>query len=127
MSKVNISHVSNMHSQWLRSLNFYKTEIAIMRGLLTEVAGKNSDSNMLREVEHFENQFRLQGNNIDSISRDIHVNIDAIAKEAANSSAGYVEGSLVETHNKLGEHTAAQENTMKELMHSFRKFAAQWM
>lgn len=41
MSKVNISHVNNMHNQWLRTLNFYKTETAIMRGLLTEVAGKN--------------------------------------------------------------------------------------
>lgn len=127
MSKVNISHVNNMHNQWLRTLNFYKTETAIMRGLLTEVAGKNSNADMLREVEHYENQFRIQGNNIDTISRDIHVNIDAIAKEAAHSSAGYIEGALVEAHNKLGELAATQENTMRDLMHGFRKFAAQWM
>lgn len=127
MKKINISHVNNMHNQWLRILNFYKTEIQILRGILTEIAGKNTGADMLKEVEHYENQFRVQTNNIDTIVRGIHVNVDAIAKEAAGSSAGYIDAQLLTAHSQLGDETAELEKLMVTLMQEFRKFAATWM
>ncbi len=127
MNKINISHVNNMHSQWLRTLNFYKTEMVILRGILTELAGKNSDAEMLKEVERFENQFKVQTDNIDAIAHSIHVNIDAISKEVKNSSAGYIDGTLVSNHTLLGNKTNEEEETMREIIRSFRKFAEKWM
>ncbi len=126
-NKINISHVSNMHNQWLRTLNFYKTETAILKGILTEIAGKNTGAEMLKEVEHFENQFTIQADNIDTLSHAIHVNIDAISTEARNSSAGYINGDLQTQHTALGNKTGEEEKTMVELIHSFRKFAEKWM
>ena len=116
-----------MHSQWLRTLNFYKTEMVILRGILTELAGKNTDAEMLKEVERFENQFKVQTDNIDAIAHSIHVNIDAIGKEAKNSSAGYIDGTLVSDHTLLGNKTNEEEETMRDIIRSFRKFAEKWM
>lgn len=127
MNKINISHVSNMHNQWLRTLNFYKTEMTILKGILTEIAGKNSDAEVLKQVEHFENQFRIQANNIDMIAHGIHVNIDAISKAAAQSSAGYIDGTLVADHTALGDKTEEEEKIMLDIIRSFRKFAEKWM
>lgn len=127
MNKVNISHVNNMHNQWLRTLNFYKTEIAIQKGILTEIAGKNTNTEMLKDVEHFENQFNIQNNNIDAIAHDIHVNIDTISKQANSSRAGYIDGQLHADHTRLGNATDDEAKAMTEIIHSFRIFAAKWM
>jgi hypothetical protein len=127
MSKVNLSHVSNMHNQWLRNLNFYKSELAILKGILTEIAGKYTGGEVSKEVEHFENQFKIQTDNIDTISHDIHVNIGRIGKEAQQSSAGYIDGDLLTEHTALGQRAEAEEKIAIELIHSFRKFAERWM
>ncbi len=127
MKRINISHVSNMHNQWLRTLNFYKSEMSILKGILTEVGGKNSNAEMLKDVEHFENQFKIQAINIDTIAHGIHVNIDAISKEAANSSAGYIDSNLATEHDQLCAQAEDEEKIMIELIRSFRKFAEKWM
>ncbi len=127
MNKVNISHVNNMHNQWLRSLNFYKTEMTILKGMLTEIAGKNTAPEIMKEVEHFENGFRVQTNNIDTLTHEIHVNIDAISKAAQASSAGYIDGQLQADHTALGNKATVLENTVIELVRAFRKFAEKWM
>lgn len=127
MNKVNVSHVDNMHNQWLRNLNFYKTEVSILKGILTEIAGKYTGGEVLKDVERFENQFKVQMNNIDTICHDIHTNIKRIGSEAQHSSAGYIDGALLEEHNVLGSKVADEEKTAIELVHSFREFAAHWM
>ena len=119
MTKINISHVNNMHNYWLRSLNFYKTEFTILRGILTEIAGKNSNSDAMKEVEHFENQFKVQNQNIDKLTRDIHVNINAIGIAAQHAGAGYIDGGLVTEHNSLVEQAAQLEKICGGLFPSF--------
>ncbi len=127
MNKVSIKHVDNTHGQWLRNLNFYKTELSILRGMLTEIAGKYTSSEVAKEVEHYENQFKIQGNNIDVIAHKIHVNIDKIARQAQASAAGYIDGELLTEHAALSGMVEDEERIASELVRSFRKFAEKWM
>lgn len=127
MKRVNVSHVSNEHSYWLRSLAFYKAELETLKGILTEVAGKNTAADVMRQVEHFENQFAIQRNNIDQLAHDIHVNVDAIAQQVQDNNAGYIDGALLGTHNDLGYRFEMETRILMELIQFFRKFAAQWM
>ena len=127
MKKVNITHVGNEHSYWLRSLNFYKTEISILKGILTEIANKNTAAEVMKEVEHFENQFKLQTDNIDRLSHSIHANIDKISVQAQNSSAGYIDAALLAGHDALNNKYDAEVRVITDTISSFRKFAAQWM
>ncbi len=127
MNKVSIKHLDNQHNQWLRSLNFYKTEIAILKGILTEIAGKNTGTDAMKDVEHFENQFKVQNEQIDTLAHDIHVNVDAIGTQAQLPNASYVDGPLLTKHHKLGEQFDITEQVIRELIQSFRRFAEKWM
>ena len=125
--KISITHLGNSHSDWLRSLDFYKHELGILKQRLTEVAGKNSGHEVMAKVEHFENQFMVQQENIDQLSHDIRVNLDAISKAAEESAAGYIEGDLVTKHNSFGQKFKDEEKVINDLRHEFNEFASVWM
>ena len=127
MKKANVTHVNNEHSYWLRSLNFYKTEISILRGILTEIASKNTGAEAMKEVEHFENQFNIQTDNINQLSHSIHANLSNISKQAQQSNAGYIDAALVTEHAALNEKYENEVRVVTEVITSFRKFAGEWM
>jgi hypothetical protein len=127
LEKISIAHVSNSHSDWLRALSFYKDEIGILRNRLTDIAGKNSSREVMRNVEHFENQFKLQKDNIQVLSHDIKQNIKSIKKELLDSSAGYIDGELADQHFAFNDKFSGEEKVINELRREFNEFAAQWM
>ncbi len=127
MKKVSISHISNEHNYWLRSLDFYKSEIGILKNILTEIAQKNTGSEAMKEVEHFQNQFKVQLENIDQLSHNIHTNLDNISKQAQQPNAGYIDGALLVGHTALGEKFTNEEHVIADTIRTFRRFAEQWM
>ena len=127
MEKVSIKHLSNLHNDWLRSLDFYALELGIMKGRLTEIAGKNSDKEMLATVEHFENEFMVKNENIDTLSHNIRENLKKISTEAEHSSAGFIDAPLLTTHSELGTAVGNEEKSINEMRHNFNSFAAKWM
>lgn len=124
MEKVSISHMSNAHTDWLRGLDFYKEELGILKNRLTEIAGKNTNREVMKEVEHFENQFDIQAENIHKLNHDIKNNVKLASREAHNSGAGYIDGYLLEQHVYLGERYVSEEKTIGELRQSFNRFAS---
>lgn len=127
MKKVNITHVSNAHNDWLRALNFYKQEIGILKGRLTEIAAKNNAKEVNNKIEHFENQFLVQNNNIDTLKHNITENVTTIAKQLEHTGAPYVDGVLLAQHNNLREKYQAEEKSINALRHEFTDFAVEWM
>lgn len=95
--------------------------------MLTELAGKNTSEECSVGVERFENQFKIQTNNIDRLSHDIHINLAAISAELQSSKAGYIDSVLVKDHDALGLQFESEEKFILEITHDFRKFAEQWM
>ena len=116
-----------MHTDWLRGLDFYKQEIKILKNRLTEIAGKNTHPDVMKEVEHYENQFEIQAENIHRLSHDIKSNVKIAGVEVRNSGAGYIDGMLLDKHVDLGEKYVSEEKTINELRHSFNEFASVWM
>lgn len=127
MDKISITHLSNAHSDWLRGLDFYKEEIKILRNRLTQVAGKNTNPEVMKQVEHYENQFEIQNENIHRLRHDIKSNLKIVSVESMASSAGYIDGALLTQHNTLGQKFEREEKTVKELRQDFNQFAAEWM
>ena len=127
MKKVSITHVSNEHNSWLRGLDFYNNELSILKENLTEIASKNTGSEVMKEVEHFENQFTVQQDNISALRHNIMSNLHHISKEAQQDTAGYIDGALQTEHVSLGEQYNTEERLVNDLRHSFRKFAEEWM
>ena len=114
------------NSEWMQKLFFYKDEIAIMKERIAEVAKKNSDKDTLAQVEHFQNQLIIQGNNIDMIKHDLGQNEKNLVKNvAANEVAA--------DHRKVADHTSEREQVLSfekhfnELRQELNKFLSKWM
>jgi hypothetical protein len=56
--KASISTLHHQDIDWLRELDFYKGEIAILNKRLEEVITGNTDVSVTSQVEHFQNKFR---------------------------------------------------------------------
>jgi len=127
MDKIHISNVDHIQNDWLRVLDFYKSEISILRKRLTEIAGKNTGHEVNKGVEHFENQFKLQDENIDFLKHDINSNVSDISRQVRESTAGYIDASLIKLYRRLQEKYVAEEKLINELRHDFYQFAMKWM
>lgn len=126
MSMTSIPHANVEHSDWVRNLDFYKQELDILKGRLTEVAGKNTGDEASKGAEHFENQFKIQITNIDTLRHDINTHLSEIAGQAA-ASAGHIEKAELDSHNALRNRYIAEEKTINDLRHEFYRYAAKWM
>jgi len=62
VKEINIKHISNLHTDALISLDFYKQEILILTKRLEEIAADNTDHEKAEKVEYFQNQFLIRHN-----------------------------------------------------------------
>jgi len=60
------------HAEWLNKLSFYKDELSIMKNRLAEIAQKNTSGDVLAQVEHFQNQFIVQAEQLDIVKHNIN-------------------------------------------------------
>lgn len=60
------------HREWLSRLAFYGDEINYMITRLEEVAVKNTATDVLAQVEHFQNQLIVQRNELDILKHAIN-------------------------------------------------------
>lgn len=80
--KDTIAHSHLICEDWLRELAFFKQEIAYLRKRLEEVASKNTNKEVLIEVEHYENKFRIMSVHVDELHHDVNLRNEALKKEA---------------------------------------------
>ncbi|HET9056906.1 MAG TPA: hypothetical protein VFN30_08680 [Chitinophagaceae bacterium] len=125
MTSASISHLTNEHIDWLRALDFYDKEIGFMQTRLAEIASKNDGEEVMKGVEHFQNQFIIQKNNIDELQHDIKINLQQLSHEATNA-IGYEIFSLYE-HESMREDFMGFEKIMLDLRHEFNHFLSKWM
>lgn len=114
------------NTEWLKKLDFYKDEITILKGRLEELAQKNNAQEVLAEVEHFQNQFIIQRNNIDEIAHKVRENEQSLLEEIKSNPVAV-------DHRKMEYHAAEQdlvnsfEKVFNEVREDFNKFSAKWM
>ena len=126
MKQINIKHVSNLHNDALRGLDFYEQELTILKGRLEEVAGDNTNDEVAIGIEHFQNQFIIQQERIDELRHAIHENHKRIEAELLQM-AGFAEEEAITANQDLYGQYITEEKLFNELRHEFNRFAAKWM
>ena len=81
--KIEVLHAE--HREWLNKIDFYQDDLKIMRHRLEEVAARNTDKSLLAQVEHFQNQFVIQRNELDEMKHAIHQSESSIAENIAQN------------------------------------------
>ncbi len=122
--KIYTQHAENQ--EWIKKLKFYKDEISILSNRLGEVAIKNNHQDVRIQVEHFQNQFIIQKNNIDEISHAIKQHEAAIEKEISHNATA-VEHRKFEYHDRQKEQVSSFESNYKTIKSNFNQFVAKWM
>jgi hypothetical protein len=115
-----------IHQDWLSRLEFYKEEIQILKERLQEITSKNNSLDVLVKVEHFQNQFIIQRNNIDELAHSIKVNEAKIIQEIKNNPVA-VEHRKVDNHVKEEDFMIYFEKNFSELRAEYNRFSAEWM
>lgn len=121
--------IFNQHQEnqdWLSRLNFYKEEIQILKERLGEVTAKNNAPDVLAKVEHFQNQFIIQRNNIDELAHAIKVNEDQLVREIQKNEVASDHRS-VEYHQKESDFLHYFESNFATLRAEFNHFISKWM
>ncbi|WP_285057601.1 hypothetical protein [Pedobacter ginsengisoli] len=126
MKKINIKHVQNLHNEALRGLQFYKEEMNILQGRLEEITKDNTHIEVMKNVEHFQNQLIIQRNNMDELRHTINEHLRLITHQLEKTSY-FVSENADEAQTKLYERYLSLEQSINELRHEFNRFAAKWM
>ena len=126
MSSLTVSHSGTDHQEWLHAIDFYKSEFDILQKRLAEIVSKNTSHEALEGVEHFQNQFIVQRNNIDELRHNINEHTHKI-KLDEEKHAGHIEETLAEEHEKLKDEFSVFEKVVKELRQEFNEYLMKWM
>lgn len=126
MTYTSVNYCGTDHSHWLKDLGFYDEELDTLEKRLVEIVQKNNGKEVMASVEHFQNQFVVQRNNIDQLQHDIRQHDGNVAAEA-QAHAGKMESSEVAVHGKLKEQVETFEKIFNELRHEYNKFLSKWM
>lgn len=114
------------NTDWLNRLDFYKEDIKILTKRLEEIAAKNSATEVLSEVERFQNQFIIQNNNIDEIKHLVKEN-ESLLKKEIESNPVAVDHRKMEYHEKEKELVEAFEKNFNTLREDYNTFSSKWM
>ena len=120
--KIYTQHEEN--KEWTNSLAFYKDEIKIMEKRLEEIKSKNTSQDVL--VEHFQNQFIIQKDQIARINHEINLSNDAIEKNISKNETA-VDHRSMEDHTALREQVKKFEQLFSSLKSDFNTFLSKWM
>ena len=126
MKTLNIKHISSLHNDVLRGLDFYRQELIILQERLDEITAGNTGMEVLEKVAHFQDEFIIHERYIDDLRREIHKNLRDI-EEQVKGNAGFVAGGKIERNEDLYEQYVTEEKLFNELRHEFNRFAAEWL
>ncbi|MFQ5445490.1 MAG: hypothetical protein ACE5FF_01040 [Saprospiraceae bacterium] len=113
------------HSLWMNELKFVKEEISIFEGYLEDLTKKRQDREMLRGLEHFQNQFIRQKEVLDILAHDIKASERTLAANAKDNPEAS-ENLEVDDHQYLFERFQQFQKLYAELKEDFRVFMANW-
>ncbi len=94
------AHLHIICQDWARKLQFYKEEIPFLKKRLEEIASKNTSEDVLKQVEHFENEFIIMNNNLDELLHDVNLKQDALMKGAMEK-PNFINVKMVEVDGDL--------------------------
>lgn len=111
---------------WLNKLAFFEDELAIMQRRVQEVAGANAREEVQQQVEHFDNQLRVQQRNIDDIRNRIQMNEDRLFGSAEGKQDRVTERErIIHVHEK--KEIEDFEENFKKLREELKQFLLNYL
>ena len=114
------------HNQWKRELFFWEDELKSFQNRLEELVKRWTKKEMLVQLEHYQNQFTLQNEVINTLQEDIHIHEISIAA-ASKKGKDLLDTALVKKHIEFRTRMEVQRNIYRDLKKEFFKFLTKYM
>jgi hypothetical protein len=115
---------------WANEISFFNEEIGLFEGYLAEIAKRWTDSDVLAELEHFQNQFIVQKEQADILLHDINVFQNGMSVYAKNNETAIEHKHFDSKADEIGK-VADRVETFKTiysgLKKEFRVFLSKYM
>ena len=124
--KKHLADLMSAYREYRGEVLLAKDELEVFRRRLGEVAERNNSQEVLAQVEHFENRFRVEKLAIDSLLHDLNVSTDALVTSAKENPTA-ADRRLFEVPEGLMEKGERFKELYAELKKEFYKFVATWL
>lgn len=114
------------HREWLNKLDFYKDDLPVLRKRLEEVAAKNTASDVMKMVEHFQNQFIIQRNELDEFRHVIKEHENHL-QAAINQNETAINRQSLSDHPEMRERMERYEKLFQEFRMDLLRFVSKYM
>ncbi len=111
---------------WSSMLIFYEIEMDGFKKRLMDISIHNTNPQVLKQVEHFQNQFIVQKENFDILNHEIKVHEQSISKEIQGKDF-FDNLEITDQQYALRERMHMQEKIFISLKHEFYNFAGRVM
>jgi len=126
ITKIEMNHVELL--EWLKALDFYKNELRFWRKPLSHVVVSNTNKDILREAEHFQNQVIIQVDQIDLLHHDVKQFENKLDEEFESvSKGGKFSQQIVDVEASLRERMKTFEHIYVDLKHDYYSFLRKYM
>ena len=125
----NRKYIGDLHFElnlWINELKFYKDEIKIFNGRLEEIVNKNTSMEVLKELEHFQNQYIRENEVIDELRHELKQHENILEKESKDHPVA-IEHRYFEDHTELRDQVNQFNKIYAELKEEFMRFLTKWM
>lgn len=110
------------HELWLIEMAFWKQEIEVLDKYLAAVNASYSDTVVRAEVEHFQNQFIIQLNFINSLKNDVKAQESLISLLEKDISNKKLQQKKADDEYDIRDRMLTNQKLYVELKQSFKKW-----
>lgn len=114
------------HERWAKQLEFYTDELKIFTSRLEEISDRYTNEEVLAKLEHFQNQFMIQRNEIDILEHDIKQH-ENILINAVNQNPNALELQLFNDHGELRDKMETFVKIYNELKNEYMRYLSRYM
>jgi uncharacterized coiled-coil DUF342 family protein len=125
-NKVYLSDLHFEHVQWLNELRFWEDEIKSFNKRLGEVVIRYTSNDIRAKIEHYQNQFILQDEVIDTLKKEVKTHEKAIASYAEEHPIA-INRVHFDDHTELRDKMDTQRKIYNELKLGYFDFLSKMM
>lgn len=120
-TKIYMSDLHFEHKVWNSQMKFQKEELKFFTKRLEEVAVRWTDKNILKNVEHFQNVFRVQSNQIDQLLHNVQIHEDELVNRTKENPVA-IDHVHFEDHTKQRDDIETQNRIFADLKNEYMGF-----
>ena len=109
------NQIKHEHMSWLRLIEFFRQETALLKYRLSEMVDNSEDHEFLQTVEYFQNELLLKDEALKKLIKELQDYSDIIQNKPA------ISAQLITTHNRLRDDILRFEEKYTSLSKEFNE------